>query len=125
MQRTQLILISSALFASSIFINIAHATVIDRATMLANTCAGCHGSNGISNGPLTPSIAGLPKEYMAESMYDFASGKRPSTVMQRIAKGYTDADIKALSEYFSKLPNEKSLKATAKASKNSHHGHNH
>ncbi len=123
MKRTNLILIS-ALFASGILAN-AHAGVIDRATMLANTCAGCHGPNGISNGPLTPSIAGLPKEYMAESMYDFASGKRPSTVMQRIAKGYTDADIKALSEYFSKLPNEKSLKAAAKASKNSHHGHNH
>jgi sulfide dehydrogenase cytochrome subunit len=119
MKRTNLILIS-ALFSSGLFVN-AHAGVIDRATMLSNTCAGCHGPNGISNGPLTPSIAGLSKEFISISMHDFASGKRPSTVMQRIAKGYSDADIKALSEYFSKLP---SKAAEAKAS-DKHHGHNH
>ncbi len=105
MKRTNLILIST-LFASSFFINTAHADVIDRATILSNTCAGCHGPNGISHGPLTPSIAGLSKEYILESMHDFASGKRPSTVMQRIAKGYSDADIKAVAEYFSKLPSK-------------------
>ncbi len=105
MKNTKLILIST-LFASTAFINTAHADVIDRATILANTCAGCHGTDGISQGPLTPSIAGLPKSYISESMYDFASGKRASTVMQRIAKGYTDEDIKALSKYFSKLSNK-------------------
>ena len=104
MKKTNLILIST-LFASSFFINIAHAGVIDRATMLSNTCAGCHGPNGISNGE-TPSIAGLSKEFISISMRDFASGKRPSTVMQRIAKGYSDADIKALADYFSKLPSK-------------------
>ena len=121
MKPIKLTFIGSVLFTSCLIINTTHATVIDRATMLANTCAGCHGPNGISNGPLTPSIAGLPKEYIAESMHDFASGKRASTVMQRIAKGYTDADINDLSEYFSKLPDEKAVKA----SKNTHHGHNH
>ncbi|MCF6254292.1 MAG: cytochrome c [Thiomicrorhabdus sp.] len=118
MKKTNLILIS-ALFASGLFVN-AHAGVIDRATMLSNTCAGCHGPNGISHGEI-PSIAGLSKELISISMHDFASGKLPSTVMQRIAKGYSDADIKALSEYFSKLP---SKAAEANAS-NDHNDHNH
>ena len=118
MKRTNLILIS-ALFASSILAN-AHAGVIDRATMLSNTCAGCHGSNGISHGE-TPSIAGLSKEFISISMHDFASGKRHSTVMQRIAKGYSDADIKAISEYFSKLPS----KATETNASDKNHGHSH
>ena len=122
MKKTNLILISS-LFASSFFINTAHAGVIDRATMLSNTCAGCHGPNGISNGPLTPSIAGLSKEYILESMQDFASGKRPSTVMQRIAKGYNDADIQAISEYFSTLPPK--AEEVKPSNKNHHHSHNH
>ena len=25
--------------------------------MLGNTCAGCHGTNGVSNGPAAPSLA--------------------------------------------------------------------
>ena len=118
MKRTHLILIS-ALFASGFLAN-AHAGVIDRATMLSNTCAGCHGTNGISNGE-TPSIAGLSKEFISISMRDFASGKRHSTVMQRIAKGYSDADIKAMSEYFSKLPS----KAPEANASDKHHGHSH
>ncbi|MCG8122535.1 MAG: cytochrome c4, partial [Candidatus Thiodiazotropha taylori] len=29
------------------------------ASMLANTCAGCHGTNGASIGPASPSIGGI------------------------------------------------------------------
>lgn len=120
MKQTKLILIGSALLASSTFINLAHATVIDRATILANTCAGCHGTNGISAGDI-PSIAGIPKSNISKAMHDFATGKRPSTVMQRIAKGYSGADIEALSDYFSKLPAE----AAEPNQTNNHHDHNH
>jgi sulfide dehydrogenase cytochrome subunit len=38
------------------------------ATMLANTCAGCHGPDGASGGPATPTIAGLSTEYFVEVM---------------------------------------------------------
>lgn len=73
----------------------------DSAAMMAETCAGCHGTDGASNGPVTPSIAGADKEYFVTVMKDYASGARPSTVMGRIAKGYTEADYKAMAEYFS------------------------
>jgi sulfide dehydrogenase cytochrome subunit len=33
------------------------------ATMLANTCAGCHGTNGSSVGPSSPTIAGISRDY--------------------------------------------------------------
>jgi sulfide dehydrogenase cytochrome subunit len=69
--------------------------------MLGNTCAGCHGTNGISNGPAAPSLAGIDYDYMVESMKQFQAGKRNSTIMKRIAKGYDDADIEAMSKYFS------------------------
>lgn len=70
--------------------------------MLGNTCAGCHGTGGNSNGPATPTIAGISSEYMIESMKGFKDGSLPSTIMGRIAKGYSDEEIKALAGFFAK-----------------------
>ncbi|MBF0126242.1 MAG: c-type cytochrome [Magnetococcales bacterium] len=70
--------------------------------MLANTCAGCHGTNGISAGPSMPTIAGMPSPYLEKIMADFKSGKRPSTIMGRIAKGYTEEETKRIADFLSK-----------------------
>lgn len=67
---------------------------------LAYTCAGCHGTNGVSTGPATPSLAGISKDYMIESMEEYKSGERPATIMTRIAKGYSAEEIVAMSEFF-------------------------
>lgn len=72
----------------------------DAAAMMAETCSGCHGTDGTSLGPVTPSIGGADKEYFVTVMKDYASGRRPSTVMGRIAKGYTEADFQAMATYF-------------------------
>lgn len=72
------------------------------ATMLANACAGCHGTNGASAGPSMPSLAGQDKQVIVESMKKFKSGERPSTVMGRLAKGYTDEEFEAMGDFFSK-----------------------
>jgi sulfide dehydrogenase cytochrome subunit len=69
--------------------------------MLANTCAGCHGTNGSSVGPASPTIAGIPRDYFIESMQAYQSGDRLSTIMQRIAKGYSEAEIELMADYFS------------------------
>jgi sulfide dehydrogenase cytochrome subunit len=71
------------------------------AAMLANACAGCHGTHGISAGAI-PSLAGQSKTAIVEAMKQFKSGERPSSVMGRLAKGYTDQQIEALGEFFSK-----------------------
>lgn len=72
---------------------------IDRGKILANTCAGCHGYEGYSPGPIAP-LAGLEADYIVTSMKAFKKGTRPATVMNRIAKGYSDADIQAMAKYF-------------------------
>jgi len=69
-------------------------------SMLANTCAGCHGTNGASQGPASPTIAGLSEDYFVEVMEEFASGEVPSTIMGRIAKGYSDDEIKQLATFY-------------------------
>lgn len=82
----------------------AHASDAD-ASMLANTCNGCHGPNGVSQGPASPTIAGMNKFYLVESMKAYRDGSaRPSTIMSRIAKGYTDDEIKKIADHFSAMP---------------------
>ena len=70
---------------------------------VASNCANCHGTAGKSNGA-TPSLAGQSKTYLVEQMKAFRDGKRPATIMHQIAKGYTDAQIDAVAEHFSRQP---------------------
>lgn len=72
------------------------------ALMLANTCAGCHGTNGSSVGPASPTIAGISRDYFIETMEAYKNAKRPSTIMTRIAKGYTKQEIELMAGFFSK-----------------------
>ncbi|MDO8464530.1 MAG: c-type cytochrome [Gallionella sp.] len=70
--------------------------------MLANACAGCHGTKGASAGPSMPSLAGQSKVFFVDAMKKFKSGERSATVMGRLAKGYSDEQIVAMADYFAK-----------------------
>lgn len=70
--------------------------------MLVNTCVGCHGPNGSSLGPATPSIAEMPKSAFIQAMQDIKANKRSTTIMGRIARGYTDKEIEMMADFFSK-----------------------
>ncbi len=73
-------------------------------SMLANTCSGCHGTDGASQGPAAPTISGLSTEYFVELMQGFASDEIPNTIMGRIAKGYTEDEIKAMADFYGGKP---------------------
>src|SRR5206468_379536 len=66
---------------------------------LAATCANCHGTGGVSVGELE-SLAGKAREEIVRKMQEFKSGARPATVMNQLAKGYTDEQIEALAGWF-------------------------
>lgn len=89
-----------ALSASALAISVSAIAMPPNAAMLANACAGCHGTFGASAGPSMPSLAGQSKESIVAAMKDFKSGARPSTIMSRLAKGYTDADFAAMGGFF-------------------------
>jgi len=72
------------------------------AEMISFACAGCHGTNGGSAGLTMPSLANQSKTAIVDAMKKFKSGERPSTVMGRLAKGYSDADFEAMGTFFSK-----------------------
>lgn len=72
------------------------------AEMISFACAGCHGTNGGSAGLTMPSLANQSKSAIVDAMKKFKSGDRPSSIMGRLAKGYTDADFAAMGEFFSR-----------------------
>ncbi len=67
--------------------------------ILADSCAACHGTDGKSPGAM-PSIRGKAAAYLEQRLKAFKTDKRSGTVMNRIAKGYTDAEITAMAQYF-------------------------
>jgi sulfide dehydrogenase cytochrome subunit len=69
------------------------------AVVLANTCFSCHGTEGASIGAM-PSIKGKPADFIQAQLTAFRNGKKKGTVMNRIAKGFNNDEIKALSRYF-------------------------
>ena len=64
--------------------------------LLTISCAGCHGTGGHSTGAI-PSIYGHSAASIAESLRAFRDGRQPATVMNRIAKGFTDPEIDTVS----------------------------
>lgn len=74
------------------------------ARMLAETCAGCHGTDGASMGPASPTLAGMNGEYFTELMKGFRDGTVYSTIMGRLAKGYTDEEIGLMASFFAGKP---------------------
>jgi sulfide dehydrogenase cytochrome subunit len=65
---------------------------------MAQTCYVCHGPGAKGAGPIV-ALAGLPKDHLARQMADFKADKRPGTIMNRIAKGYTDEQLALIAEY--------------------------
>ena len=64
------------------------------ATLVA-TCTGCHGPGGQSAGAI-PSLNGRAEADILQAMLEFKTDRRPATVMNRHAKGFSDEEIAAM-----------------------------
>lgn len=73
-----------------------------RGLTIGVTCAGCHGTDG-AGGTAIPPLKGRDAEYLETAMKEYKTDKRPGTIMPRIAKGYSDDDIKAVAAYFANM----------------------
>jgi len=65
----------------------------------ATSCSGCHGP-GVP-GAAVPPLQGRTVEEIVVAMQDFRTGQRPATVMDRIAKGFTDEEARAIASWLS------------------------
>ena len=65
----------------------------------AVSCSGCHPSSARVSSPVLR-LNGLDRAAIVRAMQDFRSGQRTGTVMDRIAKGFTDEEIQAIAAWY-------------------------
>ena len=65
----------------------------------ASSCSGCH---PVSRAVETPAgrLNGRKAADIAAAVAAFRTGERPATVMDRIAKGFTEEEIKAIADWY-------------------------
>ena len=93
----------TATIALLVFTGLASAEDNLRGRTIASACFGCHGAASESGSAIPPIIVGAPAKFIEGSLKAFREDRRPSTIMGRIAKGYTDEDIAAVAQYYSAL----------------------
>jgi cytochrome c553 len=91
-------LVACAFLGSASIVALAFAAAPNIGRDIAATCATCHTSEAAGAGAI-PSLTGLDSATLVARMNEFRGGRRPSTVMQQLARGYTDAEIEAVAAY--------------------------
>jgi sulfide dehydrogenase cytochrome subunit len=91
-----------------------HDAVASDIVALVKQCESCHGTDGNSQQPDVPIIAGFSEEGFYNTMDAFRAGDRvampfqkpgePETVMNEIARDLSEDDVDTLADYFSKRP---------------------
>lgn len=70
--------------------------------LLASQCAQCHGTNG--NGPGFDEIAGKSASELYGELREMKASTVIESIMDRQARGYTDAQLRLIADYLSTLP---------------------
>lgn len=70
----------------------------------AASCGGCHGTDGRTEAPEFPALAGKPKAELLQMLLEFKNetGTKKPTVMHQHAKGYSNEQLERIAEYFSR-----------------------
>lgn len=66
-------------------------------------CIGCHGPAGVSAATTYPSLKGRDADFIRKNLTDYRSGARKNAVMNAMAAGLSDADIRNLADYIDSL----------------------
>jgi cytochrome c553 len=75
----------------------------------AASCAGCHGDQGVSGAPLTPSLAGQDAQYTVAALQAYKGGLRNDETMKGLTASLDNNAMKNLAAYYAaqepKAPN--------------------
>jgi sulfide dehydrogenase cytochrome subunit len=65
----------------------------------AASCSGCHAASARVETPVPP-LKGRSQADITDAMIEYKSGKRGGTIMDRIAKGFSDEEIRAIAAWY-------------------------
>ena len=83
----------------------APASAADDIEAKAQTCAACHGANGVPTDPKTmPIIWGQQANYLYKELHDYKSGDRTSPIMAPVVADISLPDLRQLANYFAAKP---------------------
>ena len=82
--------------------SVAFAADASQSRALAASCSNCHGTNGQAKEGMEP-LAGKAKDETLKKLLDFKTGKKPASIMHQLSKGYTDAELERIAEYYAAL----------------------
>jgi sulfide dehydrogenase cytochrome subunit len=69
----------------------------------AASCSGCHSTAPAAVGGMVSLLGREPQE-IVEAMRAYRVGERPATVMDRLAKGFSEAETRAIAEWIAAQP---------------------
>lgn len=70
----------------------------------AAACAGCHGNQGVSANPATPSLAGQDAQYLATALQAYKNGSRRDEAMRGLAAALDDRVMKDMAAFYAAQP---------------------
>lgn len=70
----------------------------------AEACLSCHRTT--PDHAALPSLAGQSSADIHRALMEFRAGTRPATIMNRVAKGYSDDEMRALADEIAKFVKE-------------------
>jgi cytochrome c553 len=77
---------------------------IARGQQLAAACMACHTADGTRGAPANPILQGQHPEYIAKQLAEFKSGKRRNAIMQGLAAGLSEEDMKHIAAFYASKP---------------------
>ncbi len=99
--------VSSSLFLGLIFAGTAMAAPdIEAGKQRAGMCFNCHGSDGNSQNPNFPSLAGQKPAYLANQLRAFREGTRSNGMMQNMAGNLSNKEINNIAAFLASLPSK-------------------
>lgn len=71
--------------------------------MVSNGCINCHGTSGLREGGIIPSIAGQPQAYLLQTLTQYRDGSLKGTIMNRVMERVDGEHARLLASRFSAI----------------------